>query len=483
MPKHLWLLSKLLCMKEPSDDGPRRDPSALSNRVLSYVIGTCYSLVNRRVKHRLSRSYIQALAEITTFDFSESTYNGKPSTEEIESDRRFLVDFFLPYAPKWETKTPKLVEQAQLASDRKAFQLYSSETCIEFHQLFLEFLKRFATSLDDLAKTRGSEKVSTPGSEEFKLNVLRVSVFGRGLRRLVKGTGLKTHLKTIAPLLTNCAKLHSDSKIPVPDRGQELNLDEDLEAVRPFTSNEGVDTPLWTSYIDWLELILAHFNAVKVLVKYVTGQYFHHENISIRILVAPPVDRRLLPWQELLTDSTLFPTYSAEYGYIKCRDLTNAHIIKFLSKALESSSKAEAAKATWDKKDVKNTILNIEAVQSSKLPCWQKRTAEILVKLRDLNNISPSADLFQEISSEIQSLCESSPFVTSLDSTQGFSGTLHSEACLVSLLSDSSTTASKDMLVQMEVGYAPSLSLFRSLISCELERALDQLLDHRDAGA
>ena len=476
-------------MKEPSDDGPKREPPVLSRRILRYVLATCYPLINRRLKHRLSRSYIQAVAEVTTFQFSESEYNRKSATAEIEGDRRFLVDYLLPssLASIWETKIPKLMEQAQLARDRKPFQLYTNETCIEFHQLFLEILKRFETSLDELARTRGSEKIPTQGSKEFERYVSRVLIFGDGLQTLVRSAGLKIHLKTITPLLMNCPILRSDSEMSVlsPGTEQGLGLDEDLEAVRPFSSKEGVEVPLWKSYIDWLELMIIHFNSVGILVHYVTGPYFHHETISIRILVAPPVDRRLLPWQELLTDSTLFPTYSTGLHNLSGWGITNAEIIEFLSKALETSSKAEAAKATWDKKGVKDTILNIETVQSSKLPCWEKRAAEILVKLRGLDNLSPSADLFQEISSEIQSLCEGSAFFTSLGNTQDFSGTLHGEACLVSVLNDSATTASKDVVAQMKVGYVPNLFLFSQShrISCELERALDQLLDHLDAGA
>ncbi|KJA17468.1 hypothetical protein HYPSUDRAFT_57717 [Hypholoma sublateritium FD-334 SS-4] len=435
--KHLWILSKLLCMKEPSNDGPKRDITALINRIRRYIIATCYPKMNRRMQHRLSRSYVQSLGGITAFQFSESERDGLPPKDEIESDRRFLVNILLPLASDsiYKTKTPKLLEQAQLAYDLKPFQLYTNETCTEFHQLFIEILQGFETSLDELAQTRGAEEVSTRGSDEFKENVRLVLVHGYGLQMLSKGAGLKMHLKTIAPLLINNPVLRSESEMSILNAGaeqQELELDRDVEAVRPFASKEGAEIPLWMSYINWLELMVTYFDAVSTLVCYVTGQYFNHEAISIRILVAPPVDRRLLPWQELFADSTLFPTLPDYDAGFSCAGwhINNADILEFLSNALDTLSKAEAAKITWDEKDVKQTILNIEAVQSFKLPEWEERAEDILVKLRGLDGLSPGADLVQEISTDIRSLCKSSTFFTSLEDNRGFSGTLHCEACL-----------------------------------------------------
>ena len=57
--KHLWILSKLLTMKEPSVNGPRTDPSSLSKRLLLYVIATCYPKMIHRLGHQtLSEPYI-----------------------------------------------------------------------------------------------------------------------------------------------------------------------------------------------------------------------------------------------------------------------------------------------------------------------------------------------------------------------------------------------------------------------------------------
>src|SRR5271154_1650780 len=83
MAKHLWIMSKLLTMAEPSIDGPRRNPTSLSERLLRYVIATCYPKMIHRLGHRtLSQPYIDSLIQVTTFQFDESQFD-KATTAEI----------------------------------------------------------------------------------------------------------------------------------------------------------------------------------------------------------------------------------------------------------------------------------------------------------------------------------------------------------------------------------------------------------------
>src|SRR6267143_958257 len=155
--------------------------------------------------------------------------------------------------------------------------------------------------------------------------------------------------------------------------------------------------PLWMSYVDWLRLMIAHFDAVDILVGYVTAPEFQHNTISTQILVAPPVDQSLLPWRELFTDSTLFPTKTV----CDASGKDNAVILEFLNKALEPSSKAKAVKTFWRKQDLKNTIKNLEKVKSSDLPGWEECATNLIVKLEGLTS-PPELDsnLFREVSDD-----------------------------------------------------------------------------------
>src|SRR6266699_1406515 len=168
---------------------PKQTPS-LSKRLLLYVIATCYPKMIHRLGHQtLSEPYIQSLNQVMTFQFDESKVDQR-STDEITNDRLFLVKFMLPACSSLRTKIPKLMQQAKLAEDSKPFQLYTKDTCMEFHELLNELLLRFRTSLNEVAETRGDAKVPTQGSEEFKKKVKLVMLCGYALNKLAKGAAL-----------------------------------------------------------------------------------------------------------------------------------------------------------------------------------------------------------------------------------------------------------------------------------------------------
>src|SRR5271169_2233629 len=413
--KHLWIMSKLLTMKEHSIDGPKINPINLSERLLRYIIATCYPKMIRRLGHRtLSQPYIDSLSQVTTFQFDKSQLD-QATVDEIENDQLFLLQFLLPAAPMLRTKIPKLTEQAKLAQNRKPVQFYTKDTCAEFHKLLIELLLRFKTSLDELKEARGDAKVPTRGSAVFKQKVALVMLCGYALQRLAKGAALRAHLKTIAPLLRNWKV-----RVSMPAPGEEPEeLDEDLKAVQPFVSIEGVEISLWRSYIDYLRLIVAHFDVVNILVDYITGPKFQHNAISIQILVSPPVENHLLPWRELFTDSTLFPNETIR-NPLSAKVISNADILEFLNNALEPAAEAKAIRALWNKKNFKATTSRLQTLESSTVSGWGECAKKLLVKLKRLEGLPESArdTVFREISDNIQSLWESTKFFSSLGDAQ-----------------------------------------------------------------
>jgi len=93
------------------------------------------------------------------------------------------------------------------------------------------------------------------------------------------------------------------------------------------------------------------------------------------------------------------------------------------------------------------------------LPGWGEYTTKLLAKLKGFKDQPElGSNMYHEISKDIKALLESTKFFASLDDTRGFSGTLHCEACLASLL-DKNATVSKAILDQMEVGYISNLFL------------------------
>ena len=200
-----------------------------------------------------------------------------------------------------------------------------------------------------------------------------------------------------------------------------------------------------------------------ILVSYVTGQQFRLEGISIDTLLAPFVDKRLLPWKDLFSNSTLFPI-NAILGTETDYEATNDDIVKFLDQALETLPQFKEAKVAWRNGDKDNTIKCFQKLKTSNVMSWVKCAEKILVKLDNSNNDNPSNQNSEEITTEIQSLCKSTNFFNALVSDKkpsfelSFSGTLHCEACLVSLIAETSL-ASEDISAWMKVSQVSDLFL------------------------
>ena len=197
-----------------------------------------------------------------------------------------------------------------------------------------------------------------------------------------------------------------------PQEDVELEQDAELKAVHFSTTMNGMRIPLWTSYCDWLRLMVVHFDAVNILVSYVAQPNFDR-NISIKILVAPPVDDALLLWKDLFNDPKLFPTIDRPLSK------TDNEILFFLEKATSSNPKhslefANAALASWGKQDVPNTIKNIKELQDSTLPGWHHSVVTLLTLL-DVPPYPTSSDDCT-IFNKIQSLCDGATFFNSLNS-------------------------------------------------------------------
>jgi hypothetical protein len=97
--------------------------------------------------------YLISLKAVTTFSFFE-TDQKEPKPAVISSDQLLLVKFLSATAPRLHTKIPK-IEQIALVKAGQPFELYTKETCMEFHKLLCELLKCFKAGLIGLSKSLG----------------------------------------------------------------------------------------------------------------------------------------------------------------------------------------------------------------------------------------------------------------------------------------------------------------------------------------
>jgi len=457
IPVHLRVLGKLLTMEEPSPLGPKRVSSVMQGRLMRYVIATCFQKIRRRVRHKtLSQPLIKSLKDLTTFNVGN--FERDERSDERTGHDRLLLEFLMDTHDDLQAQFPKLLERAKNKDDPD-FDLYTEDTCAEFHKLFKFLLKRFQEGLDTLHQMRGDQNVSTRRSKEFKTAVETVFTSGYALQRLAHGAALRVHMKAIASKLPSAEETSANEE----EEEEEEEGDEDLELVQPYAKvNGAVRSELWQSHIDWLRLILVQFDAVDQLVHYFAGDI--PRAVSIYVVTPPSPNFRLLRWQKLLEDPRFFPTTTTSKTAVDGPPgINNDDILNFftehLSNVASSVSHVNAANSWWNKRDLGRTISRVEDLKTSTLPGWGRSATDLLDTLNGLPGMPESeSEEYKQISFDIKSIQQHGFFYSALASTDydnGFGGALHCEAFLASILCDTANI-SKDLAVHMQVGHFSS---------------------------
>lgn len=193
-----------------------------------------------------------------------------------ESDKFFFLKFLLDTVKQQviNCDIPNILEQICLIqqaeeglihSEKQDYiPIYTKDTCMEFHLLFIVILNAFKVTLIGLNKT-GEGKDPT----KFPEHVVALRFIGYMLQLLAKSTVLQEHLETIESLLQ---EHHCINTISVADPElDEEEPDKDLEAIQPDVIGSGNLTPkmpLHMSYLEWLKLMIMHFDVIDVLKDY-----------------------------------------------------------------------------------------------------------------------------------------------------------------------------------------------------------------------
>src|SRR5271168_1508255 len=118
--RHLWIIGRLLNMKDP-DTGKW---GGTTNDLLFHVVATCFAKMSRRLRQPVSKFFIKSLQSVTNWMFDEEKRD-KPKADEkdedrqkmmIEHDKRFITDYLLPITSQGD-RFSKLMGQAQLVND------------------------------------------------------------------------------------------------------------------------------------------------------------------------------------------------------------------------------------------------------------------------------------------------------------------------------------------------------------------------------
>jgi hypothetical protein len=419
---------------------------------------SCRKMLRRITNGHVSKPYIQSLTKVAVPippilsksipipSASAGDVKQKQEFEETESDR-LLLQFILAsasYNTSLDADYPPTPNLLALAKS-PAFPIYNADTSTEFHQLLLALLKRFEKALATLNSClEGGGSILEAATD--------TQLYGYGLLKLARGQAFRMHMEHIGHLLKKPDPTNAGEPVPASSNAEypvEEPEDEDLQALESLLPNEGAAPKTLTkSYINWLRLTVAHFDAVEIIIQYVWSSSFRYREISAMTLVPPSTSSALCPWEEVVKD------------YLPEADLTslsssftvsNQELLIFLqenrdkaSLAKKISPLADQALTLWNERDDPDFKVRVLHTKLSEIgqfggAAMRDTMRSMLDALKEWDK-GKDEESTQKITSGIQGLYgrffhipPGASFFTNLENLK-FGGKMHCEACLATLI-------------------------------------------------
>lgn len=339
---------------EVAVDVPNR--VSFSKQLFRYTAATSYARILRRLTSR--KNFLNSLLAVTEKNVpipSQSRRtsqwlnipSNQPTRDELEHDHLFLKDF-VKRIRKLSTPLGVEVPNLQRLADQNTpgRSIYNDDTCVEFHNVLIRLLTLFKERLTSISR---KEQGTSTDPVSLKGILPDVQEYAYALLRLAKGYALKVHMANLnitsldAPPTQAPNAAEQDNKVEEPD--------EELEALRPG------------NYAGWLQLVLAHFDAVEIVFSYMTSVKHPDKDIrtsiDAKILVAPLASNRMYPWQDLFKDNSKFSLPSStDFSTTNSPPVSNAQLLLFLKATVDKAWEAQtlasltsSVRDNWKKHD------------------------------------------------------------------------------------------------------------------------------------
>jgi hypothetical protein len=363
---------------------------------LKYVVAKSFPKMVHRIEHERSWAFLECLTAVTF------TYKPAPESPLPNPLDETFFENLPKLASRCKLEIPFLLALARCqAKDRP--QLYSAETCEEFHTVLIEVLKHFHLALQHLNTFRHPE-----GQASLESIVNDVLFYGLLLHTIVYGSMIESHLQGIADLLVLLYNKHIQAgpNKGSTDGGEEAEEeDTELAAVQPRTMQEDGPLTVWQSFRDWLRLMVSFFESARNLCDYVT--HYCPSSISVKVVAIPNPGQLMVPLYEL--PSKFFPSMETP--------------------AVPGDTETEEADIPEDSvssEDLTSSVSSREELELTSDFQWA-------TNLRGIINIGDFIKAIRFVSNN------SEYFQTKFRSTSAlfkgtFWGTLHCEACIASLI-------------------------------------------------
>lgn len=198
--------------------------------------------------------------------------------------------------------------------------------------------------------------------------------------------------------------------------------------------------------LKWMKLLVSQFHSTHLLIRGLPVEY-----ISLQILKSPSVGVDMMPWKELLTDSNFFPTWSPLGS--GSRLWSNQEILQFLENGINANhgrtaGHAQDALNTWDEilktyrsssehqPSFDRVVQGVTWIQDkTSVPGCKACAKDILQVLKkNLVDILANPHQTSEVTRGLRYIADVCMIFAKLSVTK-FSGSLHCEAALATLIS------------------------------------------------
>jgi hypothetical protein len=451
LSSHVWVSTKLLNDKTAAIEMPS---------YYCYVTSTCIRKICRRFNHSLSKPYINSLILLDNVIFKLTPKLTKTREEEDEGrelDRTALNWITNALTPEDQVKFPEFMKKIE-AKDDMDFKLYCAKTCQEYHKILCHLLLSFN---DCLLAVNGFTD-SKPG-DTIKDQVQSAALYALALQAMIASPAFLQHLQNVQVPLHRLFLSEATTKTEgtTETEGPEI-VDQDyddLMAVQPNALRDDRMLALPEAYDKWLRLMLTHYDAAKILYRYVKGERFEGNVVKMDILDTPLADNAMLSsWSDLFSSRSSSGSDSKEpTSYIpdSADEPTNDEIYTFLEKAVKinfyknkgiivniRNSFRRLVRTKF--KDIKDFDSLSKGVGTSKvdLEAWNVASPDIIrylteIKARSANDEEIS-DLCQDIERIFKAVLGSLSFFEYLKNMT-FNGRDHCEVSLACLLAASRT--------------------------------------------
>ena len=492
---HLWIVNAVLTEINCLDEG---EQGALSSALYRYIVAMSCQKIHGRLQNDLSQRFLASIEALDESEIKppsqskwieELTGDAEVDVKEGKQDYCLMTEFlYLAQDPELglvRTSVTNLtaldIREPGTSADFCNVMIYTDKTYLEFHRLLKELLSRYERAIGELATL--DHQLSTKGTadrSEFIAHILGAQLAGYALLKLSRGRAFRQHIENIGHMLHPQARR---SRRNVNRGGEKPKNDTDNDKPENNESDEDKhdqemeDAAATPHCVTWLRLMVAHLDAVDIILTFVTSPSFPYKSIETTLLLAPLAELPLYPWRKLIASSTYCPDPTSK------SPVDNSGIVQFLENSMTFSlhlkQLSEVAKRVWQKWEAyKQTPspAKAEAVKASldnlldaTLPdsdAEYRETIEDALKRIEVLKKRPKAHLektdlsIRIVVDEVYPFPESNNFFCSLQNLTSL-GTIHCEATLASLVNNDA----EDLSYRNEYGkYVESVVLEKAQV-------------------